>query len=308
MRILNLGSLNIDRAYSVDHFVAAGETLSAASMEVFSGGKGLNQSVALARAGAEVVHGGAIGSDGLFLKEQLEQSGADTRFLQVTEFPTGHAVIQLTPEGKNCILICAGANGEISREYVDSLLAEFGSGDLLLVQNETSNAAYAIRQAKNKGMRVALNASPVDGRLLEYPLEAVDYFLVNEIEGACLAGMDPREDPEKILEQMRRSYPNAVTVLTLGERGVVCAAGETTLRRGIYKVNTVDTTAAGDTFCGYFLAGVAAGSSLEDCLRQASLASALAVTAKGAAPSIPTKQQVEQFEARISGGGEAAEI
>ena len=107
---------------------------------------------------------------------------------------------------------------------MDSLLTEFGPGDLLLVQNETSNAAYAIRQAKNKGMRVALNASPVDGRLRTYPLEAVDYFLVNEIEGACLAGMDPSEDPEKILEQMRRLYPNAVTVLTLGVTAVLMAA------------------------------------------------------------------------------------
>lgn len=304
MKVLNLGSLNIDKVYDVEHFVMAGETLSASSMEIFSGGKGLNQSVALARAGADVIHGGAIGQDGMFLKEQLEQVGVDVRFLQTLNGPTGHAVIQLTPEGKNCILIYAGTNGKISEEYVDALLTQATPGDFLLVQNEISNTGYAIEAAKKKGMRVALNASPVDDRLRTYPLEDVDYFLVNEIEGACLTGMDPREEPEKILERMRELYPNAVTVLTLGEQGVICADGGKTLRRGIYRVNTVDTTAAGDTFCGYFLAGVSAGKSLEECLRHASIASALAVTVKGAAPSIPTKQQVKQFENSISGGEE----
>lgn len=135
MRVLSFGSLNIDYVYEVPRFVGGGETLPALSLRRFSGGKGLNQSVALARAGLEVRHAGAVGRDGLFLLEELRAAGADTRYVEVLEdVSTGHAVIQRTPAGENCILLYGGANRRITREHIDRVLSDFGPGDALVLQ------------------------------------------------------------------------------------------------------------------------------------------------------------------------------
>lgn len=299
MRILNLGSLNIDKVYSVAHFVSAGETISSTKMEVFSGGKGLNQSIALAKAGANVYHAGAIGNDGEALRQQMADAGVDIRYLQTLDTVTGHAIIQLTPEGKNCIIISAGANGEITQEYIDRVLSDFTSGDLLLLQNETNNVDYTMREASKRGLKIAFNASPIDAKLMEYPLELVDYFLINEIEGAYLAGMDDAKDKFTVLRKLSEKFPKATIVLTVGEDGVVCKSGEAILKHGIYKVKAVDTTAAGDTFCGFFLAGISFGEDAEAGLERASMASAIAVSRKGAANSIPTRDEVDSFAKHI---------
>lgn len=295
MNVLNLGSLNIDKVYSVDHFVTGGETISSTKMETFSGGKGLNQSIALAKAGAGVWHAGAVGTDGEDLRRQLDAAGVNTRHLQTLDIATGHAIIQLTPEGKNCIIISAGANGEISRPYIDQVLSHFSEGDLLLLQNEISNVDYAMTEAKRRGLKIAFNASPIDQKILSYPLELVDYFLINEIEGACLAEAADAQNKRIVLARLARKFPNAVIVLTVGEEGVICRWGDRILEHGIYKVAAVDTTAAGDTFCGYFLAGISAGDAPELCLKRASMASAIAVSRKGAANSIPSRAEVDAF-------------
>ena len=263
MKILNIGSLNIDKVYSVDHFVQAGETLTAPHAETFSGGKGLNQSVALARAGAEVYAAGAVGPDGLFLKALLEQSGADTRYLQVMEGEvTGHAIIQLVPSGQNSIIISAGANGALTETYIDDTLSHFGPGDLLLLQNETSNVPYAMKKARELGLKVAFNASPITAQIFEYPLELVDYFIINEIEGQAIAGCE-ETGHQAILAALAARFPKAVIVLTLGKDGVLYHSGEEEASHGVYASTVVDTTAAGDTFCGYFLASVAKRGSLQ---------------------------------------------
>ena len=295
MKILNLGSLNIEKVYSVAHFVTSGETISSTRMEVFSGGKGLNQSIALAKAGAQVYHAGAVGTDGGALRTQLEEAGVRTQYLQTLDTATGHAIIQLTPEGKNCIIISPGANGEIRKDYIRQLLNNFSEGDLLLLQNEISNVDYAMAEGKQRGLKIAFNASPIDQKLLEYPLELVDYFLVNEIEGAYLAGAEYCADKWAVLDAMARAYPNAAIVLTVGEDGVVFRQGSQVLSHGIYRVKAVDTTAAGDTFCGYFLAGIAEGLPVETCLERASMASAISVSRKGAAPSIPSLEELAAF-------------
>ena len=292
MKILNIGSLNIDKVYSVDHFVQAGETLTAPHAETFSGGKGLNQSVALARAGAEVYAAGAVGPDGLFLKALLEQSGADTRYLQVMEGEvTGHAIIQLVPSGQNSIIISAGANGALTETYIDDTLSHFGPGDLLLLQNETSNVPYAMKKARELGLKVAFNASPITAQIFEYPLELVDYFIINEIEGQARC---EETGHRAILAALAARFPKAVIVLTLGKDGVLYHSGEEEASHGVYASTVVDTTAAGDTFCGYFLASVARGLPAAEALRMASLASALAIGVKGAANSIPGWAEVEQ--------------
>lgn len=295
MKILNIGSVNIDKVYSVAHFAAAGETLTAQHMDTFPGGKGLNQSVALARAGAEVYAAGAVGSDGQFLVDLLKGSGAGVEYFQMLkDVPTGHAIIQLDPSGQNSIIISAGANGALSEEYIDSVLSHFGPGDLLLTQNETSNGPYAMKKAKERGMKIAFNASPINADLPKYPLELVDWFLINELEGQTIAGMEDT-DPEKVLETLLKKFPQAAIVLTLGGDGVLYGKDSDRFSHGVFKVSVVDTTGAGDTFCGYFLASLAKGQSPEEALHTASMASALAIGVKGAAVSIPTWAQVQQF-------------
>ncbi len=299
MKILNLGSVNIDKVYSVEHFVRAGETISSEGVEQFTGGKGLNQSVALARAGAEVYHAGAVGKDGTFLLEFLRKEGVHTEFLQTVEGETGHAIIQLDPSGQNCIIIAAGANGQVRKDYIDQVLESFSAGDLLLLQNEISNVDYAMRQAKKRGMQIAFNASPIDERMMTYPLELVDYFLINEVEGRVLAGLEEGQgNHQKILQQTSGRFPDAAVVLTVGEDGVLYRDQERLASHGIYPVETVDTTSAGDTFCGYFLACMAKGMAVEERLEMASRASALAVSRKGAANSIPIWEEVMNFSGK----------
>ncbi len=295
MKILNLGSLNFDKVYEVDHFINEAETLLCNGYAEFLGGKGLNQSLALARAGAEVYHAGAIGMDGDPLKKCLADAGADTRYLQKTDTISGHAIIQKS-KGQNCIIVCSGANHCISCQYITEVLADFDPDDILLVQNETSNVSFAIQEAKRKGMKVAFNASPITSEILAYPLSLVDYFIINEVEGKALAGINS-DNFEEIMTELTRRFPNAAIVLTVGEHGVLYGCRDEKFSQGIFKVPVVDTTAAGDTFCGYFLACIAKNMQIPQALRIASLAGALAVSKNGAAASIPTWNEVQKFGA-----------
>ena len=289
MKILNFGSLNIDLVYGVSHHARTGETLTTRDFKRHMGGKGLNQSVSLCRAGAEVYHAGCVGEDGVFLRDYLAESGVDTEHVRVIKEATGHAVIQVNSEGDNCILLYPGANRCQTKEAMDAALEGFAAGDLLLMQNETNGLADMMRSAKEKGMLVALNPSPIDDALLTLPMELVDYFILNEIEGAALSG---ESDPECILEALVRKYPAAHIVLTLGGAGSCYAHGEVRLHQDIFKVQTVDTTGAGDTFTGYFLSSQLRGESAAQSLRLAAAASAIAVTRPGAAQAIPLYDEV----------------
>ncbi len=290
MKYLVFGSLNIDRTYSVPHFVAAGETMSAGSMELFCGGKGFNQAVALARAGKEVYFAGAVGADGQMLLDALRADGIDERYIKHTNGASGHAVIQVDPAGQNCIIILAGANGEITKDDVDRVLVNFDKGDLIVLQNEISNVDYILAQAAQKGMIVALNPSPCDEKISRYDLNYVDYLLVNEVEGSVITGL---EEPDAIGNQLRQQYPNMNVVLTLGSRGAVYFGADGSRHcRGIWRTNAVDTTAAGDTFTGYFLAQITSSGDAALALEQASIASGISVSRRGASPSIPAGQEV----------------
>lgn len=291
MKILNIGSLNLDYTYAVPHFVAEGETLAALDRQDHCGGKGLNQSIAAARAGAEVFHAGKIGAEGGRLKELLRGSGADVSFVDTCPVPTGHAVIQVNPGGQNCILIFGGANRQITKDDVTGYLTHFSAGDILLVQNETSSIDAAITAASAKGMRVALNPSPISPELLSSPaLALVDYFILNEGEGFALTG---QQEPEAICRSLHQTYPRCQVMLTLGAEGSVFFDGSRFLRQPAFRVSAVDTTGAGDTFTGFFLSGIASGMDMAENLRRASMASALAVGKPGAAASIPTLSEVE---------------
>lgn len=293
MKILNLGSLNYDKVYDLEHFVGSGETLLCTGFSEFLGGKGLNQSLALAKAGADVFHAGAVGPDGEALISCLRSNGVKTRLIKQVETVSGHAIIQIAG-GQNCIIVYGGANQCVDEGYIQQVLAGFSAGDLLLVQNETSNVAPAMRMAKEKGMKVAFNASPVNDAMLSYPLELVDYFLINEVEGKAISGCGS-DDFQQILQQLALRFPEAAIVLTLGGDGVLYRDKDTTCYQPAFRVSVVDTTAAGDTFTGFFLAALAESMPVQQALARACAAAALAVSRKGAANSIPTPEEVLAF-------------
>ncbi len=290
MKILNFGSLNIDKTYTVQEIVKPGETISSLKYEEFIGGKGLNQSVALAKAGAEVWHAGLIGSDGGPLISRLRESGVHTDFVKEIEGASGHAVIQIDQSGMNCIIVEPGTNGKVEEHFVDEVLENFSPGDIILLQNEVANVPYIVKRAHEEGLVIALNPSPMNEKIQAIDLNLVDYFLINEHEGSGLTG---KENFEEILDAMYEIYPKSKTVLTVGDRGSYYHDGKEKFHVDPVRVEAVDTTGAGDTFTGYFLASVAAGMPTHEAMSLASRAAAMTVQKKGASNAIPYLEEVK---------------
>lgn len=289
MKILNFGSCNIDIVYSLDHIVRVGETETTHKMGIFPGGKGLNQSIAVSRAGASVYHAGCLGYDGDMLREILLDSGVDVSFLKTVEEKNGHAIIQVSAKGENSIFLYPGSNETVTEAYIDEVLAHFETGDILLLQNEISNVGYLVERAHRKGMRIVLNPSPMNDALRALDLGKISYLILNEVEAEEITGCDR---PEGAIALLRSRYPALCVMLTLGEKGCLYADGGRELYQPAFSVKAVDTTAAGDTFTGYFVAGLASGEDMTAVLRVALAASAISVTRNGAAPSIPERDEV----------------
>ena len=285
-KILNIGSLNLDYVYAVPHFVEAGETLLSSRRDVFPGGKGLNQTVAAARAGAKVYHGGAVGGDGNMLLALLRDVGADVSAVARVDVPTGHAIIQVSPQGENAILILGGANRAVSEETVTAALEKVDPGDILLLQNEINGLDLIIRRAARKGLRILFNPAPMEASVKDLPLELLDTLIVNEGEGRALAGD---------MDALKAAYPDQKILLTQGSRGASLWTGSEFLFQPAFPVKAVDTTAAGDCFLGYYAAALSEGLPYARALQLATAASALAVQKQGAAPSIPLRSEVEAF-------------
>ena len=299
MKIFSFGSLNIDYVYSVPHFVKKGETLSAKELNVYTGGKGLNQSIALARAGVETYQAGAIGTDGMFLLEQLKEAGVKTDLVKILDdVRTGNAIIQNDDEGDNCIVLFGGANQAITKEQVDEVFKDFTNEDYLLIQNEINELSYIVEKAKEEGMKIILNPSPMNEKIMKLPLDQIDYFILNEIEAMQILEMDKPEeiDGKYIASLLHERFKDATIVLTLGSEGSVCISDDEYVEQSIYKVKAIDTTAAGDTYTGYFIAGILNGKTIKESMDIASKASAIAVTRQGAAPSIPVLEEVEEYK------------
>lgn len=299
MKAICFGSLNIDYTYKVDHFVKAGETLSSESLEVFSGGKGLNQSVALAKAGVDVWHAGAVGKDGTFLLEQMEQAGVNTECVKILEqIRTGNAIIQNDKNGDNCILLYGGANQAITRAQVDAVMENCQSGDFLILQNEINEVAYIIEKGHEKGLKIVLNPSPMDEKIKALSIEYVDYLMLNEIEAGQILSKDNYDvfDKKETIEALMKHFPNAAVILTLGKEGAVYADKKEMFVQASYRVDAVDTTAAGDTFTGYFIGGIMKDLSAGQAMNMAAKASAIAVTRSGASPSIPVWTEVDNYK------------
>lgn len=292
-RILSFGSLNIDYVYSVDHFVRKGETLSSDRMHVSSGGKGLNQSCALGKAGCQVYHAGIIGTDGLFLLDVLKQAKVDTSLIRTSnEIQTGNTIIQNDKEGDNCILLYGGANQAIEPEFADSVLSHFSRGDVIILQNEISSLEYIITKAASMGMTTIFNPSPYNEKITPVVLGAADWLIMNETEAMGITG-SVSEEEQVLVEHLRMKFPDKKIVLTLGERGSCFISSDFYCHQDIFKVHAVDTTAAGDTFTGYFVASILRGEEIPEALLLAAKASAIAVTRAGASPSIPWMEEVE---------------
>ena len=289
MKVLNLGSMNIDYVYSVDHIILPGETESTGGMDVFLGGKGINQSRALAKAGVDIYHAGMIGEDGQMFLDACKDYGVNSDYIKKIEGKTGHTIIQVDKNAQNSILLFGGANRELTKEFVDEVLSNFEEGDILLLQNEVNLIPYIVDSAYAKGMQIALNPSPFNEALSEVDMTKIGIFLLNEVEGAQITGVT---DPEEVLAKMREMFPHAKIVLTLGKDGAKYAEGDQTYHQPIFKVQAVDTTAAGDTFTGYFLAGLIEGMGIPEILKMSAKASSIAVTRNGAVPSIPYRQEV----------------
>ena len=291
MKVLNFGSLNIDYVYDVDHFVRAGETITSNALQLFCGGKGLNQSVAFARSGAQTYHAGCIGKDGGMLTDMLRGAGVDVRFVRVREdVASGHAIIQVSKSGENCILLHGGANQSMDDAFVDEVLSHFGKGDLLMLQNEINHLPYIVQRAKERGMMIVLNPSPFNEKILALDLSMLDAIIVNETEGNELSG---ETEADAIIAALLARYPAMRIVLTLGKHGAIYADAKERAFCEIMPMPVQDTTAAGDTFTGYFFSTLLRGEAPEQALKTATAASALAVSRKGAAPSIPTAEEVK---------------
>lgn len=292
-RIITLGSLNLDFTYQLPKPLEVGETLSSLSYRCGAGGKGANQSIAAARAGAEVYHAGRIGSDGALLRRTLADSGVKLDFLEEVETPTGHAVVLINDAGDNSIVLYGGANRTIDESFIDRVTSAANPGDILLLQNEVTCISHAMEAGRKAGMRVAFNFAPFDPKLApELPLSLCDFLFLNRIEAGGIAG---KSDVEEILETLSRRFPETELVLTLGPEGAVALtpAGEQ-FHADSPRVEVVETTAAGDTFIGYYLAAVLDGFDTGRALERACRAAALCCSRAGAAESIPTRAELDR--------------
>lgn len=290
MKALVFGSLNIDNVYYVDHIVMPGETLSSKEMKVFCGGKGLNQSIALSQAGINTFLAGKIGNDGQMLLEKCKNYGVNTDFIDICESKSGNTIIQVDKNGQNSILLFGGTNQMQQREHIKRVLNFFSENDLLILQNEINELSYIIDESYKRGMKIVLNPSPYDDSLLECDLNKVEWIILNEIEGQQMTG---EKDIDNMLREICSKYPTIKIVLTLGEKGSIYCDSEKRYVQKCYKTKVVDTTAAGDTFTGFFFAGIISNE-IEVAIDMAAKAAAIAVSRNGAAESIPNISEVNE--------------
>lgn len=290
-KVINFGSLNIDHVYRVRSFSRPGETIVADRYERFSGGKGLNQSIALANAGAQVFHAGKIGTDGRRLLDKLVDHGVNISLVEVSDDPNGHAVIQVDSSGQNSIVVYGGANFSLTADYAARALQAFGPGDMLVLQNGISAVEYVLMQGAERGLTIAFNPAPMHESVHYLPLETVQYLLLNEIEVRQFARTDSIDEAvERILYRL----PSCALVLTLGSRGARYISRREEYAVPALEVETIDTTAAGDTFAGFFIGSVLQGFDIPSALERAARAASLCVTRRGAAESIPFASEVDQ--------------
>ncbi len=288
MTIYNLGSINADHFYRVAHLPAPGETLTSDDFQTGLGGKGTNQSVAAAKAGSNVVHIGAVGADGHWAIARLQKFGVETEFVSIVDTPTGHAIINVDPNGENAIVLFAGANRAQTDANISAALRSAVRDDYLLLQNETNGQAMAAKRAHEIGMKTIYSAAPFSVEAIKDILPNISILMVNEIESQQLCGALGMEITE---------IPVPELIVTKGAEGADWYNTQTkeTLHVPAFKAAAVDTTAAGDTFAGYFAAGLEQGMDVKAAMTFGAAASAIKVTRHGTADAIPDRSEVDTF-------------
>ena len=284
MKILNFGSINKDFFYSVNDFVKPGETISSIRYNVKIGGKGLNQSVGISKAGQKIYHAGIINKDDIFILDKLKKWNINCENILLSNNPTGHAIIQVDKKGENSIIIHGGANHDVDIKFIKSVLSKFDSGDILVLQNEINNIKEIIDRAHHKKMKIVFNPAPFNNEILSYDLNKISTLILNQTEGEALS---KEKKPDGILKVLNSKFNNTEIILTLGENGSLYSFKDELLKIKAHKLDTVDTTGAGDTFIGYYVAGIGYKMNIKDNLNRASEAAAIATTKLGGAESIP---------------------
>jgi ribokinase len=286
MTVFNLGSINIDLVYMVPHFPAPGETLTTLDYQRMLGGKGTNQSIALARAGGTVLHIGAAHAEDGWIRDEMRAAGVDISAVQTSTTATGHAVVSVSSDGENQILLWPGANHAIDLDQAIAVLDSAQEGDWALLQNETCGADAFVAAARERGLKIAYSAAPFDAEVTARLLPHTDLLVVNEVEAAALSEMLGRPAATAGLPHL---------VITKGRDGADYYGADGTLHQPAFEVSPLDTTGAGDCFFGYLLASIAVGGDMASSLRLASAAAALQVTKHGAAAAIPVRVAVDGF-------------
>ncbi|NBQ15536.1 MAG: ribokinase [Proteobacteria bacterium] len=261
----------------------------ARSLAVHPGGKGANQAVAAARCGAAVRMCGRTGADGALVVSALRQAGVDVGALQQDDPSSGTAVVMVSDEGENSIVVAPEANARLPEASVAAFLAQAAPGELALFQNECAGLAAGIRAAHARGLRVWLNAAPADDTVRGVDLALLAGLAVNETEAEAMSG---HQDPEAALQALAKRMPAGTVILTLGAAGAIAADGSRTIRHTGYRVHAVDTVGCGDAFVGASLAALAEGRALEDAMAWGNAAGALAAMKQGAIPSLPGRAEV----------------
>ncbi|QEM81867.1 ribokinase [Halomonas binhaiensis] len=291
--LYNYGSINIDHVYRVPHLVRPGETLASHAHSVGLGGKGANQSLALARAGGQVTHWGNLNVRDRWARDLLADAGVKVGHVNEIDGPSGHAIIQVDDQAENSILLFPGANHIYGRNDLNKLIADTASGDWLLLQNECSGLADAIELAHEAGLKIAFNPAPMSDAVRELPLQYCDLLFVNKGEAAWLAGVAEDVSAQQLLDALDVQLPGCQLVLTLGGEGAWYQHDGQRHFQPALPVKAVDTTAAGDTFIGYYLAAMQEEADIPACLALAATAAALGVQRSGAADSIPFRAEVD---------------
>ena len=301
-KVVVVGSTNTDMTVRVPHLPVPGETVGGGGFRVTGGGKGANQAVAAARAGASVVFVTALGTDDIGDRafESLATEAIDLRFVRrVADAPSGIALILVDDAGENVIAVASGANAALRPEDVELVETIVEPGDAVLVQLEIPEPAVdaAVALARRRGARLILNPAPA--RSLSAPLlAAVSVLTPNEHEAAALAGLGAGvSDPGRMAAVLRDRGVTDVLV-TLGAAGVLVSSAAGSRRIPAFAVDAVDTTAAGDVFNGALAVALIEGRSLPDAARFASAAAAISVTRPGARASAPHRAEIDAWLAR----------
>jgi ribokinase len=295
--ILVIGSLNADLVVRAPHFPQPGETISGEDLHIIPGGKGANQAVAAARQGASVAMLGRVGQDsfGPFLLDSLKSDSVDIFHVHLDKSATGTAIIVVDANGQNSIVLSAGANGQVTPVDVDSASVLRPSLILLQLEIPIPTVLHAAQSASQNGSRVILNPAPAQPLPVEL-ISLADFIIPNETELGLLTGIEIKdicsaEQAAQVL--LGRGAKNVI--VTLGSKGALVVSDKQVIQVDTYKVDVVDTTAAGDAFIGGFASALLRGFEIEKAVKYANACGALATTKFGAQPSLPTKEETERF-------------